>query len=400
MLPAIAPARLPHFSREFEILLACAAHEGSPRANSFARLFGDEVDGDVLLRGAEHHRLIPQLYHSVHSLSCLPEPFFSTLRRRYAENARQTLRLSRDLVQVAKKLESRQISFLAYKGPTLAAALHREVTERQFADIDVLVPASLVEDAQAALVELGYASKSLIHAIREKSYMRSGYELAFDLPDAPNVLELKWNILPRFYTVHFDLAELFARSKVISVADHPLPTLSVEDLFLVLCVHAAKHSWSELSLVRDVAQLINAQPLNWDTVREQARKLGIQRIVYINLTLARNLLGAEIPTSTQKEFEMERPSADTLFRVLSVASAGQQVNTESISYFRSILILRERWRDRGRFLWRLIFSSSTRQTIALPAWLSPLYFVIRMYRLAGRLKNFVLIRAGVLTDAK
>jgi hypothetical protein len=323
----------------------------------------------------------------------LPEPFFTTLRRRYADNARQTLRLSRDLVQVARKFESRQISFLAYKGPTLAAALHWEVTERQFADIDVLVPASLVEDAQAALAELGYTSKSLIHAIREKSYIRSGYELAFDLPDAPNVLELKWNILPRFYAVHFDVAELFARSAVISVGGHPLPTLSVEDLFLVLCVHAAKHSWSELSLVRDVAQLISAQPLHWDVVREQASRLGIQRIVCINLTLARDLLGAEIPAPTQKEFEMEQPSADVLFRILSVASASQQVNTESISYFRSILRLRERWRDRGRFLWRLIFSSSTRQTVALPPWLSPLYFLIRMYRLAGRLKNLALIRA-------
>jgi hypothetical protein len=62
-------------------------------------------------------------------------------------------------------------------------------------------------------------------------------------------------------------------------------------------------------------------------------------------------------------------------------------NTETIPYFRLMMRLRERWQDRARFLWRLVFTPSLSEwsAIQLPKPLHPLYRVVRLSRLAKRL---------------
>jgi hypothetical protein len=160
-------------------------------------------------------------------------------------------------------------------------------------------------------------------------------------------------------------------------------TLCPEDLLLVLCVHAAKHAWGELSLLRDISELIQSHPIKWDRVKELASQLGIRRIVAVNLVLLQNLLGTTSPASLQNQEEALVLARKILPRI----AESQEVDTESASYFRLMLDLREHLRDRVRFLWRLIFTPSVGEweTVRLPAWFFPLYHVVRLYRLSGRL---------------
>jgi hypothetical protein len=62
-------------------------------------------------------------------------------------------------------------------------------------------------------------------------------------------------------------------------------------------------------------------------------------------------------------------------------------NTESIRYFRLMMNVRERWQDRVRLFSRLAFTSTAGEWSAmrLPARLFPLYRLVRMCRLAGKL---------------
>ena len=142
------------------------------------------------------------------------------------------------------------------------------------------------------------------------------------------------------------------------------------------------------SLLSDISQLIQSQPIKWDQVLEQARELGIRRIVDVNFILAQNLLGMALPSSLRKPEVAEVIARKIMLKI----AESQEVDTESASYFRLMLDLRERLRDRVRFLWRLISTPSMGEweMVQLPPWLSPLYHVVRMYRLARRLLRAVL----------
>ncbi len=373
---------------ELDLLLACAVSDRGLPANDIFNFVRDDLDWQKFLQIREHHRLIPQVYSALrHATGPVPKNVLAQLHKRYQANVRQTLRLTRDLLRVLKHFESCRIPVLAYKGPVLAQILGGGVTARQFADLDLLVHRSDVQNAKSALAELEYIPQCPLAGPQGESYIQSGYEYAFDLPDAANVLELKWRILPRFYSVDFDVAGFFDRAITIEVAGHPMRTLCSEDLLLVLCVHAAKHAWSELSLLWDIAQLVQSQRIDWDSAYARAAQLGIRRILDVNFALAYSLMGNPLPLAIPQRVKAEAGIGPLTPRILSIIRQSQQVDTEAVSYFCLMLSLRERWRDRVRFLWRLLATPGLGEwsVVSLPPWLFPFYYMVRMYRIAARL---------------
>jgi hypothetical protein len=264
----------------------------------------------------------------------------------------------------------------------------------------------------------------------------------FHSPAGRNLLDLQWRIVPHFYSIDFDESGFFDRaeeidleiedgrprpsecgtteqplvlsssraaaaecsprrkpwleseslSRLSGVKDsglgHRVRTLCHEDLLLVLCVHAAKHAWVQLSWLCDIARLMSSK-LDWNWIQDEARRLGIERIVAVNLYLAHKLLSAPVPPQIQKRL-VDDPSTVTLGNeIVRIIECSTHYDTDSIPYFRLMLRLRERWQDRGRFLWRITFTPSVSEwsAVQLPKPLHPLYRLVRLFRLGKRLTS-------------
>jgi hypothetical protein len=141
-------------------------------------------------------------------------------------------------------------------------------------------------------------------------------------------------------------------------------TLSDQDLMLVLCVHAAKHAWMQLSWLCDIVQLARSRSLDWEALQAQATRLGIERIVAVSFLLAHKLLGASLPLGPPGD-----PAVEALARrILPLIVGETEFDPESIPYFRLMMDVRERRRDRVSFLWRLCITPSAGEwsTIRLP----------------------------------
>jgi hypothetical protein len=201
------------------------------------------------------------------------------------------------------------------------------------------------------------------------------------------LLDLQWRIVPHFYSIDFDMAGFLDRAHEIIVGGRPVRTLCAEDLLLVLCVHAAKHVWVQLSWLCDIARLAKSGQLDWNAIQDEAQRMGIERIVNMNLLLAHKLLEMPQP-SVIGERVIEDPSTTRLAdEILPIIKHSANYETESAAYFRMMLRLRERWQDRARFLLRLIFTPSVSEwnAVHLPKLLQPMYRVVRLSRLAKRL---------------
>jgi hypothetical protein len=381
-------------SSEFDLLLACcAAPCGDEHGERIRNILSRPLDWERTLQLVDHHRVVPQVYSELSALSdMVPVQFLDALRFRYQDNARKTLWFTAELVRIVGYLESVGIKGLPYKGPVLAQTLYCEVTQRQFGDLDILILPADVLKAKAALLELGYKPGIDLAPRRElacveTAYVKSGYEYSFSAAHGSNLLELQWRILPRFYSVDFDVAEFFERVDEIAVGGRPMRTLQAEDLLLVLCVHAAKHVWVQLSWLCDIAQLAELRELDWNAIQDEASRLGIERIVTVTLVLTQKLLGSNLPPQIQKCLR-EDPSATVLANEIQrVVEGSTHYGTESLPYFRLMMRLRERWQDRARFLWRLALTPSISEwsAVRLPKLLQPLYRLVRVSRLAKRL---------------
>lgn len=371
---------------EFDLVAACCVAESSD--DRIRRMLSPSLDWDRVLRLSEHHRVIPQVYGRLSAYShLLPEHVLAALRSRYQENAHKGLWFTNQLLRILSYFESARIKALAYKGPVLAETLYGDVTQRQYSDLDILIHAKDVPKAKAALLGLGHTCYPELREQEELPYVASGCGYLFHTAAGKNLLDLQWRIVPRFYSIDFDMAGFLDRADEIMVGGRPVQTLCADDLLLVLCVHAAKHVWVQLSWLCDITKLVSSAQLDWNATQHQAQRLGIERIVNVNLLLAQKLLGMPLPSVIGERVLGDPSTTGLADEILPIIKHSAHYETESAAYFRLMLRLRERWQDRARFLSRLIFTPGVSEwnAVRLPKSLQPMYRVVRLSRLAKRL---------------
>jgi hypothetical protein len=199
-----------------------------------------------------------------------------------------------------------------------------------------------------------------------------------------NLLEVQWQIVPRFYAIDFDMEALFSRSVELDLDGLRLRSLGDEDQMLVLCVHAAKHEWVQLGMVRDIATLSRCD-LDWDWIIAEARRLGIVRILAVSLQLVSDLCALHVPSLPPLQAEMGGAN-EIASAIQTTVISGVESDTESLRYFYAFMHLRERWLDRMRFAWRLASTPSLGewQAVRLPDSVFSLYRGVRLVRLLKR----------------
>ena len=346
------------------------------------------MDWERLLELSQYHGLVPVVFRRLSvEMDTARSPGLELLRQQDTANTHRTLWLTLELLNIHRHLQARGLEVLPYKGPILADTLYGNVALRQFSDLDLLIRSDDLPMIKTALAELGYQPGGRLAQAAERDYLKSGYEYTFDGARGRNLLEIKWQILPRFYAIGFDVNDFFTRAATVTINGQRLRTLCDQDLMLVLCVHAAKHAWKQISWLCDIVQLSRSRGLDWAALRAEAGRLGISRIVAVTFLLAHKLLGAALPPQLALELESEKNADPLAERIIRLMVAEEEFDPESMTYFRLMMELRERPRDRFAFWWRLLFTPGAGEwsAVRLPSPLFPLYRVVRVCRLAGRL---------------
>ncbi len=373
------------FGTELDLILACCGNDSDGHLSARVRqILQHGVDWERLVQLADHHGLTPLLFRRLSSEMDPRQPsLLGALREQDASNTHRALWLTLELLNIHRHLQARGLEALPYKGPALAESLYGNVALRQFSDLDLLIRSDDLPRIKTALRELGYEPGIRLAQAAERDYLKSGYEYTFDGARGRNLLEIKWQILPRFYSIGFDANKFFERAATVTIEGQKLRTLCDQDLMLVLCVHAAKHAWKQISWLCDVVQLARSRALDWSALRAEAERLGIARIVAVTFLLAHKLLGAELPEGIGPDAKTEALAQ----QIVSLMVAEGEFDPESLAYFRLMMELRERPRDRVTFWWRLLVTPGAGEwsAVRLPGPLFPLYRVVRVCRLAGKL---------------
>lgn len=367
---------------------ACSDLPADERSARICGLLASQIRWDVLFSLAEHHGVLPLLAQALSRVEDkVPGDAVKTLRQSYQANLHKALFLSREFVRIVDCLSNANIEFLPYKGLTLAETIYGDIALRQSGDIDLLIHGADLKRVVKTVRELSYTPHLRLSENEEGAYLRSGYEYAFDGPAGPNLLEVQWGIQPRFYAVDLDMEAVFRRARVVKVAGVEVKSLSAEDLFLVLALHAAKHAWGKLIWLCDLARISRLPMLDWKWISEQAKTLGIVRLLRVTLLLAENLISSPAPGSAAQHLPEDLAAASLAKEIEDYIRNEKSFDVESLAYFRLMLRLRERRIDRARFLSRLVFTPGPGEwaVARLPKPLFPLYRVVRITRLAARM---------------
>lgn len=372
---------------EWLLLLAvCSAGSPEEKAARLRSMLSQPLRWDEVFDLADRHGVQPLLFQALSSVAdAVPAEPMRVLAQLYQANLHKVLFLSRELISILDCLDAVGVEAMPYKGLALAETIYGDIALRQSGDIDLLIrPQDLARISQA-LAPLGFVPHENYSGAQERAYLKSGYESAFDAPAGKNLLEVQWAIQPHFYAVDFDMDAVFRRAVMTTVAGRAAKGLSLEDLFIILALHAAKHVWGRLIWICDLSRVMNLPQLDWREITSQAEQLGIARILGASVLLAHRLLDARIPDAIAN-LRRDNNVPALVDEICWYIESETEYDVESAAYFRLMLQLRERQLDRLRFLTRLIWTPGPGEwaTVRLPSALFPLYRVVRLCRLAAK----------------
>jgi hypothetical protein len=372
---------------ENELLLSCArTRVGDGEAARIRHLASGKFDWDYFLKLAHRQAVLPLVFKSLneHAPYAVPRAHLRRLRDKFRENATRNLLLAGELVRLARLFESEDVPVLAYKGPALAVAAYGDLSLRRFVDLDIVVKGRDVRRAGELLRSEGFALSENLSEAQEKIMLRCQHNLAFTRDEGRMIVELHWAVAsPRF--AEFRLGEeLWQRAETVRLCGGDVRCLSAEDLLLALCVHGTKHLWERLSWVCDVAELLNSHPrLDFEYVLRRAGESRTERMLFVGLSLARGLLGADVPEGFEARAKADGAVEGLAAGVAERLFAGAEY--EPVGFVGNVsfnLRARRRLREKVRYF-RFIFTPTDGDLAALPlpAGLSFLYYLLRPFRL-------------------
>ena len=340
-------------------------------------------DWDLVLHLADEHRVLPLLYLRLANLgSAVPPNVLERLAEQYQRNMFHNLANAAELVAVLKAFEHETIPAMPFKGIVLGASAYGDLTTRPAGDIDLLIHEVNLERATSTIKARGYELKTEAQA--DGSPFPDCYEYHFERESDGSVLEVRWRLVltqPRFRHV-LDMDWVWPRRRTAIVAGAEVPNIDPERTLLMLCMHGSKHVWSRLIWICDVAQLLVSSPeLDWREIIEEAKRTGLWRSLALGVLLAHRVTGTDVPRDVLLRFR-----ADTTARHLAEYIAENLLEAPGsapegrVPYYVKLL----GFHDRVRLLLSMDYlrpNEHDRALLPLHKSLSPLYFLVRPFRL-------------------
>jgi hypothetical protein len=366
---------------EFELILDCArvspAEERRDRINA---TIARGIDWQLFLRTAHRHGVPSLVYHRLRDtgVSAVPPSAIDLLRRSFQETTWRNTLHTAELTRVLDLLAAHGIDAVPFKGPVLAILVYENVAMRQFSDLDLLVRPHERIQAREVLLGDGYTMYDGWSHVHELNYeytlvgTRGGVRL-----------DVHWKLFPQA-VLPVKPDKLRQRLAEVRIGDRTVRTFSPGDTLLILCAHADTHAWDRLKWISDIAQLVTSHPdLDWGEAVEVADSAGSERLLLLGLRLADDLLGAVPPEPVMSRARTDRHVTRLASRVSErlFESAASDVEADRE---KSLLQLMSRER-----LWHKLWLAATPnesdwEMMRLPKLLSPLYYVIRPFRLLGK----------------
>jgi hypothetical protein len=188
------------------------------------------------------------------------------------------------------------ILILPFKGPLLAQQAYGNLGLRVFQDLDLLIHPADAARGLELLASMGYRPNPRLAWVTPRSWTRWSTETV--LRKHETYIDLHWRLLRDHYPIRLDPELVWGSAITVEYGGLDVRSISPEVLLQVLAVHGGKHCWGHLSLVADIAWLLDASPgFDWPALVEAAGESGCRRALLLALALLKDIYQTELPST-------------------------------------------------------------------------------------------------------
>lgn len=325
------------------LLLSCQYQPAAAQQAQIADLVSRISNWDKFIDRVLEYRIYPLVFWNLRTFinaGQIPPRAADALREAFGQNLFTCIRMERELIRVMTALEQNGIQALSMRGLILGHLLYGDSCLRDSKDLDLLVNAQQYKAAESVLIDLGYEHEA---EIEDNAYNQQLFN-----PEQGIQIELHWAADSPFMPVRIDWRTIWERAELYRFGDIVIRAFSDLDLLMMLSFHGAKHRWSRLKWLSDVAEFIRLRPnLDWEQALQTARALRIERIFLVTLAMSHDLLGAPLSSIIEQAIRRQ-PVVKHLARYIEgwVFNQGEKHTIEQIRGIIFFLLVREHNRDR------------------------------------------------------
>ncbi|PWT94051.1 MAG: hypothetical protein C5B55_03385 [Blastocatellia bacterium] len=379
----------PSTRAEHELLLCCARTVASTAQRQRIReLAESQIDWEYFFLLARRHAILPLIYRQLqkHASDLVPTDQLQRLRKHYQENGARNQILTSELLRLIQIFSHADIEAIPYKGPLLAQYAYGDLTLRRFVDLDVMVRRDDVQKARELLLADGYFAAKSMSGAQQEVLLRTQHNMQFTRDNRHYIVELHWEVASHLFASSVDSETLWRSLESTELCGSTIKTFSAEDLLFSLCIHGSRHLWERLSWVCDVAELIQRHRVNWSALLQRLRKTDTERMFYLGLLLADDLLECDLPDEIRAVIKSDKQLAKVAERIAGRLFDGTvHVPATTSEIFRYNFQVRKSWRARVRyFVFMLRPTDGDLSTVSLPQGLGFAYYLMRPFRLLSK----------------
>jgi hypothetical protein len=343
------------------------------------------IDWQLLLRLAQHHRLVPIVSNRLQG--CIPEPrspeqeaILIELHQLSSANTYNALRSLAELRHIMQEFQTQNIAAVrVMKGLPLAQSVFGDLSLRAAGDIDLLIDEEYLLDADRALRGIGYCGIFVPtrYSPKRLAFYRAHWkDIAYRNPETGFEVDLHWRGFRNCAMPGNALCATAARN-YITFGDLRVATLPRMESLLYLCVHGTLDGWLYLKSLVDVgAQVRTMIEAELDALATLAAGYGVLPELAAALMLVRRYLDMDhwsahlLPESDPTVQHILRYADRNLIQGRFLA------DRDTIPIFTTLAFefgLRRNFRYRWVLLLRLLFRARMWKTMPLPDFLFWLY---------------------------
>jgi putative nucleotidyltransferase-like protein len=210
--------------------------------------------------------------------------------------------LERD--EVCRLMSRAGVSAVLLKGVALRLTAYHDPVQREFADIDVLVPKEAVSGAVTALERRGYVLES--HD-RIELYLEHHHHLLLTHPRG-FVVEVHWALEHGASPYQLDADAVRKSARLVPTTAGTMAAVPAPELMVLhLCHQNLENGFSHLRRLVDVDRVIaSAADFDWPVLRLESRRMRVDNVVALSLRLAQLVLGTPIPPGFIESLQLPR----------------------------------------------------------------------------------------------
>ena len=272
-------------------------HRQGPASELDAATLAEVADWSAVAALAKRHQASGLLLQALRSQGALlaASGIESALQRRRDRAVQRGFQQLAGLRQALAVLASAGIPCLVLKGLPLSQRLYGHPLLRDAVDIDLLVSPKSFRAAERSLLRNGWRNVSKFRETPVRNRWQAHFVADSRFVGLGGSLELHHRFFdnPHYFDLKFE--RLSARAASVTIGRTAFPTMAEDDDLLYLMCHGAKHLWTRLKWLCDVALIFANMPApRLERVAARCREAKLGSILTSTLGLCQDALHVQV----------------------------------------------------------------------------------------------------------